>query len=130
MKKNQKCVESRASHRFAVSLPVIYYISAPSFKEQLKIRAIAKDISARGIGFVGSHTPPSLVMNLQLELPAKDKSAKFRRAKFINAKVKIVYSQPISKQHQDILRTGACFVELTKNDAVLLKELLEGVKKG
>lgn len=129
MKKNRKCVENRASHRVTVSLPVTYNITAHSFKEQLKIRAIAKDISARGIGFVSSHKPPTLVMNLQIELPEKDKSLKFSRAKFINAKIKIVYSQPISKQHQDILRTGACFVELTKNDAALLRELLEQTKK-
>jgi len=129
MKNKQKNVEKRASRRFAISLPVTYNITMPPFKEQLKIRTIAKDISARGIGFVGSNKPPLLVMNLQIGFPPKDKSVKSTKSKFINVKARIAHTQPISKEHKDIFRTGVCFVELSKNDVVLLREFLDRYKK-
>ncbi len=128
MKNKQKNVERRASRRFDISLPVTYNITIPPFKKQLKIRTIAKDISARGIGFVVSNKPP-LVMNLQIGFPPKDKSVKSTKSKFINVKAHIVYSQPISKKHKDIFRTGVCFVELSENDVVLLRKFLDRYKK-
>jgi len=128
MKNKQKNVEKRASRRFAISLPVTYNITMPPFKKQLKIKAITKDISARGIGFVVSNKPP-LVMNLQIGFPPKDKSVKSTKPKFINVKARIAYSQPISKEHKDIFHTGVCFVELSKKDVVLLREFLDRYKK-
>ena len=129
MKNKQKNVEKRASRRFDISLPVTYNITIPPFKKQLKIRTIAKDISARGIGFVGSNKPPLLAMNLQIGFPPKDKSVKSTKPKFINVKARIAYSQPISKEHKDIFRTGVCFVELSKKDVVLLRKFLDRYKK-
>lgn len=128
MKNKQKNVEKRASRRFAISLPVTYNITIPPFKKQLKIRAITKDISTRGIGFVGSNKPP-LVMNFQIGFPPKDKSVKSTKAKFINVKARITYSKPISKEDKDIFRTGVCFVELSKKDVILLRKFLERYKK-
>jgi len=128
MKNKQKNVEKRVSRRFAISLPVTYNITIPPFKKQLKIRAITKDISTRGIGFVGSNKPP-LVMNLQIGFPPKDKSVKSTKSKFINVKARITHSEPISKEHKDIFRTGVCFVELSKNDVVLLRKFLGRYKK-
>ena len=106
-------------------------------KDELKIRALTKDISARGLGFVASNKPKTSSMNLQIELPpkhAKDKYIKFTKRAgsppdFINAKVRIIYSKPISKLHKDIFRTGVCFLELAKNDAALLRDLLIPKKK-
>lgn len=129
MKNKQKNVEKRVSRRFDISLPITYNITIPPFKKQLKIRTIAKDISARGIGFVGSNKPPLLVMNLQIGFPPKDKSVKSTKSKFINVKARIAYSQPISKEHKDIFRTGVCFVELSKKDVVLLRKFLDVYKK-
>lgn len=128
MKSKQKNVERRASRRFDISLPVTYNITIPPFKKQLKIRTIAKDISARGIGFVVSNKPP-LVMNLQIGFLPKDKSVKSTKPKFISVKARIAYSQPISKKHKDIFHTGVCFVELSKNDVVLLRKFLDRYKK-
>jgi len=128
MKNKQNNVEKRASRRFAISLPITYNITIPPFKKQLKIRTIAKDISARGIGFVVSNKPP-LVMNLQIGFPPKDKSVKSTKSKFINVKARITHSKPISKEHKDIFRTGVCFVELSKNDVVLLRKFLDRYKK-
>jgi len=128
MKNKQKNVEKRASRRFAISLPVTYNITIPPFKKQLKIRTVAKDISERGIGFVVSNKPP-LVMNLQIGFPAKDKSVKSTKSKFINVKARVTHSQPISKEHKDIFRTGVCFIELSKNDMVLLRKFLERYEK-
>jgi len=129
MKNKQKNVEKRVSRRFAISLPVTYNITIPPFKKQLKIKAITKDISARGIGFVVSNKPPSLVMNLQIGFPPKNKSVKSTKSKFINVKARITHSEPISKEHKDIFRTGVCFVELSKNDVVLLRKFLDRYKK-
>ncbi len=128
MKNKQKNVEKRASRRFAMSLPVIYNITIPPFKKQLKIKTITKDISTRGIGFVGSNKPP-LVMNLQIGFPPKDKSVKSAKSKFVNVKAQVAYSQPISKEHKDIFRTGVCFVELSKKDVILLRKFLNRYEK-
>lgn len=128
MKGKKKNIERRASPRFDISLPIIYNMTIPPFKHKLKIRALTKDISAGGIGFVGSNKITSPIMNLQIGLPAKGRGAKSTKFRFISAKVRIVYSQPIAKGHKDILRTGACFVELSKNDMILLKKLLDGIK--
>jgi len=129
MKNKEKKVERRASRRFAISLPVTYNITVPPFKKQLKIRTIAKDISTRGISFVGSNRPPSVVMNLQIGFPPKDKSVKSTEPKFIKVKARIAHSEPISEEHKDIFRTGVCFVELSKNDVVLLREFLHQYEK-
>ncbi|MFC1698580.1 PilZ domain-containing protein [Candidatus Omnitrophota bacterium] len=128
MKRKKKYTENRGTRRFAVSLPVTYHTTIPPVKEQLKIRAQTKDISAEGLGFVGSHKPDPLVIDLQLELPRKSKRGKPTKPKTINAKVKIVYSRPVAKGHQDILSTGACFIDLRKKDARLLQKLLAGYK--
>lgn len=128
MKNKQKNIEKRASHRFAISLPITYNITIPPFKRRLKIRAVTKDISTRGIGFVVSNKPP-LVMNLQIGFPAKGKSGKSTKPKFINVKARIAHSKPISKKHKDIFRTGVCFVELSKKDVILLRKFLSQYKK-
>jgi hypothetical protein len=129
MKNKQKNAERRSSRRFAISLPITYNITIPPFKKQVKIRTIAKDVNARGIGFVVSNKPASSVMNLQIGFSPKAKSVESTKSKFIKVKARIVYSQPISKEHKDIFRTGVCFVELGKNDVVLLRELLDRYKK-
>ncbi len=128
MKNKKKNIEKRTSRRFAISLPVTYNITIPPFKKRLKIRTITKDISARGIGFVGSNKPP-LVMNLRIGFPPKDKSVKSIKPKFINVKARVTHSEPISKEHKDIFRTGVCFVELSKKDVVLLRKFLDRYKK-
>lgn len=126
MKDKQKKLERRAFRRTAVSLPVIYDITIPPFKQKLKIRARTKDISEAGIGFVASNKPDSLVANLQIELPPKGKSSKSVKqpTKFINIKAKIVYSKPITEEYEDILASGAYFVKISKKDAILLKKLI------
>lgn len=137
MSSKKKKDERRVSRRVSTTLPIVYSISAPPLKDELKIRALTKDISARGLGFVASNKPKVPSMNLQIELPSKhpkDKYIRFtKRASslpdFINAKVKIVYSRPISKLHKDIFRTGVCFIELAKNDAALLRDLLVPKRK-
>ena len=68
--------ERRKVPRAAVSLPVAYNISIPPFKDKLKIRARTKNISKKGISFITSNEPNSLVMALQIELPPKDKGRK------------------------------------------------------
>ncbi len=137
MSSKKKERERRVSRRVCITLPIIYSASSPSIKDELRIRALTKDISARGLGFVASNKPRYPSMNLQIELPPKHQKDKYIRftsragspPDFINAKVKIVYSKPISKLHKDIFRTGVCFIELAKNDAALLRNLLIPKKK-
>jgi c-di-GMP-binding flagellar brake protein YcgR len=127
MKNKRRQVERRASARVDISLPITYNITIPPFRDKLKIKGVTKDVSARGISFVASNKAASSIMNLRIGLPIKDKGVK---SKFINAKVNIIYSQPIAKGHKDILLTGVCFVELAKKDLILLKRLLGGIKNG
>jgi len=129
MKKRQKRFERRVSHRVAISFPVSYDIKIPPFKKRLKITGVVKDINAKGLSFVASHKPAPLVLNLHLELPTKEKSLKTTKTKSIDLKVKVAYAQEISNDHQDIMRTGACFVNLSKNDAVLLEKFLDQYTK-
>ena len=129
MKNRKKGMERRASARLDISLPITYNITIPPFKNKLKIRAVTKDISARGISFVASNKAVSSVMNLQIGLPVKDKSAKSTKSKVINAKAKVVYSQPIAKGHKDILLTGVYFLQVNKRHVSLLKELLHDLGK-
>ena len=128
-KQGKRNRERRVSPRFTISLPVTYNITVPPFKEKLKIRAQSKDISKCGIAFVASHTPSDIVMNLQIEVPPKDKGAsdknKTRKSpRVIRAKVRVIHSLPVIKRPKDIFRTGAGFLKLSKSGLTLLKELL------
>ena len=131
MEDKQKFVERRAFPRVTISLPVIYDITIPPFKQKLKIKARAKDISEAGIGFVAGNKPDSLLTKLQIELPPKDKNTTSTKhvPKFITIKAKILYSQPIKDNGEDIFSSGACFVKISKKDAILLKKLIAQYNK-
>ena len=131
MKVKEKFIEKRALPRTAVSLPVVYNITMPPFKQKLKIRARTKDISEAGIGFVASNKANTLITKVQIELPPKSKSSKLRKraAKFITLNAKIVYSKPIAGDCEDILATGACFIKIGKKEAILLKKLIAQYNK-
>ena len=114
MEREKKSAERRVSPRFAVSLPITYDTTIPPFKQPLKIRAVTSDMGKGDLSFIASHAPSSRIKNLQIELPSK----------MIKAKARIVYSQPISEDQQDIFRTGVRFMETSKSDQGLLKQFL------
>ncbi|MCM8756743.1 MAG: PilZ domain-containing protein [Candidatus Omnitrophica bacterium] len=128
---NIKNQERRKSPRFTISLPVNYNFNILPKRGSVKIRARSKDISKDGISFVSSNQPPKSFIDIQIELLPSPKNKIVKRVSysFIKAKVKILHSQPVSKEDIDIFSTGGCFVKMSKKDASLLRELLEQYQK-